>query len=46
LIKTLMLLRAWQAQPQRAGRTPMQIILAERNELLARRQRALAARKR
>jgi hypothetical protein len=44
LIKTLMLLRGWQAQPQRDGRTPMQIILAERNELLARRKRALVAR--
>jgi|BarGraNGADG00212_2_1021979.scaffolds.fasta_scaffold30900_2 hypothetical protein len=45
LIKTLMLLRGWQVQPQRDGRTPMQIILAERNELLARRKRALVARK-
>jgi hypothetical protein len=45
LIKTLMLLRSRQVQPQRDGRTPMQIILAERAELLARRQRALAARR-
>ena len=44
LIKTLLQLRSWQVQPQRDGRTPMQIIQAERTELLARRQRALAAR--
>jgi hypothetical protein len=46
LIKTLMLLRGWQVEPQRNGQTPMQIIMAERAELLARRARALAERKR
>ncbi len=40
-IKTLMLLRGWQVQPQRDGQTPWQIIVAERNDLLARRERAL-----
>ena len=45
LIKTLLLLRGWQIEPQRNGQTPMQIVLAERNELLARRARALAERK-
>jgi hypothetical protein len=45
LLKTLLLLRGWQVQPQRDGRTPMQIIQAERHELLVHRQRALAARK-
>jgi hypothetical protein len=45
LIKTLMVLRGWQVEPQRNGQTPMQIITAERNELLARRARALAERK-
>lgn len=45
LIKTLMLLRGWQVEPQRNSQTPMQIIIAERNELLARRARALAERK-
>lgn len=38
VIKTLMLLRGWQVEPQRAGQTPWQIIVAERNELLARRE--------
>ena len=42
LIKTLLQLRGWQVQPQRDGRTPMHIILAERAELLARRERALS----
>ncbi len=45
LIKTLMLLRGWQVEPQRNGQTPMQIILAERNELLNRRARVLSERK-
>jgi hypothetical protein len=45
LIKTLLLLRGWQVEPQRDGQTPAQIILAERTELLARRTRALAERK-
>lgn len=45
LIKTLMALRGWQVEPRRNGQTPMQIITAERNELLARRARALADRK-
>jgi hypothetical protein len=44
LIKTLMLLRGWQVEPQHNGQTPMQIILAERSDLLARRARALAER--
>jgi len=42
LIKTVMLLRGWQCQPQRDGRTIAQIIVAERDELLARRAQALA----
>jgi len=45
LIKTLLLLRGWQVEPQRNGQTPMQIITTERNELLARRARALAEKK-
>jgi len=44
LMKTLMLLRGWQCQPQRNGQRPMDIIVAERNELLAIRARALAQR--
>lgn len=44
LIKTLMLLRGWQVEPQRGGQTPWQIIVAERNDLLLRRDRALANR--
>jgi hypothetical protein len=44
LIKTVMLLRGWQCQPQRDGRTIFQIIVAERNELLARRAWVLARR--
>jgi hypothetical protein len=45
LIKTLMLLRGWQVEPQRNGQTPMQIILAERTALLDQRARGLAERK-
>lgn len=45
LVKTLLLLRGWQVEPQRNGQTPMQIIIAERDELLARRAQALAERK-
>jgi hypothetical protein len=41
LIKTLMTLRGWQCQPREDGQTPQEIIVAERNELLARRARAL-----
>lgn len=41
LVKTLSLLRGWQCQPRKGGRTPLDIIVAERNELLARRARAL-----
>jgi hypothetical protein len=41
LIKTLMLLRGWECQPRKDGRMPLHIIVAERNELLARRARAL-----
>ncbi len=41
LIKTLMLLRGWQCQPQENGQTVLDIIVAERNELLSRRARAL-----
>jgi hypothetical protein len=42
LIQTLMLLRGWQVEPQPNGQTPMQIILAERTELLNRRAHLLA----
>ena len=45
LIKTLMLLRGWQVEPQRNGQTPMQMILAERSELLNRRAQILSERK-
>jgi hypothetical protein len=41
LVKTLILLRGWGCQPRKDGRTPLDIIVAERNELLARRDRAL-----
>ena len=41
LIKTLMLLRGWSYEPREDGRTPRDIIVAEREELLARRERAL-----
>ena len=44
LIKTLMLLRGWQVEPQRNGQTPMQIILVERSELLKRRAQVLSER--
>ena len=45
LIKTLLLLRGWQVEPQRNGQTPMQMILAERSELLNRRAQVLSERK-
>jgi len=41
LIKALMLLRGWQCQPRENGQMVLDIIIAERNELLARRARAL-----
>jgi len=41
LQQTLLLLRGWQVQPRGDGLTPQEIILAERDELLARRTRAL-----
>lgn len=41
LTKTLTLLRGWACQPRQDGRTPLDIIVTERNELLARRARAL-----
>ncbi|MBM4464545.1 MAG: hypothetical protein FJ014_03075 [Chloroflexi bacterium] len=44
LVKTLMWLRGWQCQPLWSGQTPFEIIVAERNELVARRTRALAQR--
>ena len=44
LIKTLLLLRGWQVEPQRGGQTPWQIIMAERSDFLLRRERALADR--
>jgi hypothetical protein len=44
LIKSLMALRAWQCYPQRDGHTVFETIVAERDELLARRARALAQR--
>jgi hypothetical protein len=37
LIKTLMLLRSWQSQPRRGGYTILDIVVTERNQLLARR---------
>jgi len=42
LVKTLILLRGWQVEARVKGRTPQQIILAERTELLNRRARLLA----
>jgi hypothetical protein len=42
LIKTLMLLRGWACQPGKDGQTPLDVIVAERDELLARRARALS----
>jgi hypothetical protein len=44
LIKTLLLLRGWQVEPQRGGQTPWQIIVTERNDLLLRRDRTLTNR--
>jgi hypothetical protein len=44
LIRSLTVLRAWQCQPKQGGQTPFEIIVAERDELLARRARALAQR--
>ncbi len=44
LIKTLLLLRGWQVDPQRGGQTPWQIITTERDDLLRRRERALTHR--
>jgi hypothetical protein len=41
LIKTLTLLRGWQCQPRKDGQTVPDIIVAERNKLLARRARTL-----
>ena len=37
LIKTLTLLRGWQCGPQKGGWTVQEVIVVERNELLARR---------
>ena len=42
LVKTLMWLRGWACQPRKNRQTPLDIIMAERNELLARRARALS----
>ncbi|MBI3913082.1 MAG: hypothetical protein HY327_02630 [Chloroflexi bacterium] len=42
LVKTLLLLRGWQVEPQPNGQTPMQIILAERSGLLVRRAHSLS----
>ncbi len=42
LVKTLTLLRAWQSEPRKDGRMVLDIIVTERNELLARRARALS----
>jgi hypothetical protein len=44
LQQTLMLLRGWQCQQGADGRTPFEIISAERDELLARRERILSRR--
>ena len=41
LVETLMLLRGWACQPLEDGRPPLYIIVTERDELLARRERAL-----
>jgi hypothetical protein len=41
LIQTVSLLRSWQNEPQPDGRTVFEIIVAERSELLARRDRVL-----
>jgi hypothetical protein len=42
LLKTLMWLRGWSCQPRDNGQTPQDIVVAERNDLLARRARALS----
>jgi hypothetical protein len=44
LIHTLKLLRGWQSRRQADGRTPFEIIVAERSALLARRQELLSRR--
>ena len=41
LIKTLTLLRSWQSQPRKDGRTVLDIVVTERSQLLARRARIL-----
>lgn len=41
LIQTLTLLRGWECQSRDDGRTPLDIIIAERNDLLAQRERVL-----
>ncbi|MBN1579455.1 MAG: hypothetical protein JXA89_02040 [Anaerolineae bacterium] len=43
LVQTIMLLRGWQSQPRDGRQTPFEIIVAERNALLARRARVLEA---
>jgi hypothetical protein len=42
LIKALLVLRGWQCEARRNGRTPVEIIMAERNDLLAQRAHILA----
>jgi len=42
LVKTWTLLRSWQSQRRKDGRMVLEIIVAERNELLARRARVLS----
>ncbi len=42
LVKTLLLLRGWQVEARGKGQTPLQVILAERTDLLNRRVRLLA----
>jgi hypothetical protein len=44
LTKMLMLLRGWSCQPLEDGRTPLDIIVAKRDELLARREQAMKSR--
>jgi hypothetical protein len=44
LVQSLILLRAWQFRPQPDGRRPIDVILAERSELLARRAHILGER--
>jgi hypothetical protein len=41
--QVVLLLRAWEGEPRRRGLTPRKIIIAERDKLLARRARVLAA---